>query len=277
MKTIFIIVSGVADYPDVELDGKTPLMLARTPSLDALARCGCCGNMKVLPDEVPFSRTGALLSLLGYDMRKQLPDEREIAAFGLSSSAVSPDPGPGYFVIPKFSGHGVVISSQPVVRGIGKMMLLKTIDLIIGENDVGKALRAKADAAVKAIGEHEFVLLQVESAAAMARRGDIKGKIEAIERIDSDIITPVADYVWNAKEQMNMVVACDCITSWRTRRNERGDVPAVVYFNDDLPYDTPAFDELTAADGPLNTPLPGDLIRKLITFEPVIDETPDSL
>lgn len=28
------------------------------------------------------------------------------------------------------------------------------------------------------------------------------------------------------------------------------------------------FDEESVVDGPLNTPLPGDLIRKLVTFEP---------
>ena len=40
-----------------------------------------------------------------------------------------------------------------------------------------------------------------------------------------------------------------------------GEVPAVVYFNDDLPYDTQSFDEASVVDGPLGTPLPGDLIK----------------
>lgn len=103
-------------------------------------------------------------------------------------------------------------------------------------------------------------------------KGDLRGKIEAIEKIDRDVITPIADYVWNAKEQMNMVVVSECITSWRSRDNVRGEVPAVVYFNDDVPYDTKSFDEQSVVDGPLNTPLPGDLIRKLVTFEPFIEE-----
>ncbi len=87
--------------------------------------------------------------------------------------------------------------------------------------------------------------------------GDLKGKIEAIERIDRDVINPIADYVWNAKVQMNMVVVSDHITSWRMGRPVRGrGTTAVVYFNDDLPYDTQSFDEASVVDGPLGTPLP---------------------
>lgn len=63
MKTIFIIVSGIADIPDLELEGRTPLMLAATPSLDALAKCGCCGSIMTLADDVPLTKTNAILSL----------------------------------------------------------------------------------------------------------------------------------------------------------------------------------------------------------------------
>ena len=70
MKTFFIIASGIADVPDEELGGKTPLMLADTPSLDALAKCGCCGSILTLPDDVALTRENAMLSLLGYDPKK---------------------------------------------------------------------------------------------------------------------------------------------------------------------------------------------------------------
>ena len=115
-------------------------------------------------------------------------------------------------------------------------------------------------------------MLHIDAAERRGRMGDLKGKIEAIERIDRDVINPIADYVWNAKVQMNMVVVSDHITSWRMGRPVRGEVPAVVYFNDDLPYDTQSFDEASVVDGPLGTPLPGDLIKKLITFEPYVED-----
>lgn len=272
MKTIFIIVSGIADIPYEETCGKTPLMLADTPSLDALAKCGCCGSILTLPEVVELSSHNAILSMLGYDLGKEMPSAESLEKFG-KSALMTPESGaPGFFIIPKFSGHGVVISARPAVKGIGKMALLHPLDIITDTNGGESTLRQMADAAINAIEKEEFVFLHVECAAAMSRKGDLRGKIEAIEKIDRDIITPIADYVWNAKEQMNMVLTTDCITSWKTRKNERGEVPAVVYFNDDLPYNTDRFDEQSVEEGPLNAPLPGDLIRKLITFEPLIED-----
>lgn len=271
MKTILIIVSGLADLPEEISGGKTPLMLASTPALDALARCGCCGTLRVCPDGVYPTRENAILSLLGYDFRRGIPSPESLAKFGKTDSFLFDGEDLRYFIIPKFSGHGVVISTHPEVRGIGKMALLKPLWAPGYFPENVNMLKTLADQAIRSIEHREFVLLHVESAASMSRQGDRRGKQHAIERIDSDIIRPIADYVWNAKEQMNMVVVSDNIYPWSVGHPVEGEVPAVVYFNDDLPYDTPRFDERTVEEGPLNIPLPGDLIRMLISFEPVFD------
>lgn len=271
MKTIFIVISGLADLPSPETGGKTPLMLADTPSLDALAKCGCCGSVLPVPDDVPLTRETSVLGLLGYDFRRGIPDPDALARFGSIPSRVLSDPSLRYFILPRFSGHGVVISASDAVVGIGKMTLLKPCRVPGATGDLRSNLLGKSEAAIRAIADSEFVLLHVGAADVESRRGNLQGKIEAIERIDRDIVTPIADYVWNAQEQMNMVVTSDFISSWKIGCEVRGEVPAVVYFNDDAPYDTPAFDEATVADGPLNAPLPADLIKKLVTFGPALD------
>ncbi len=63
MKTIFIIAGGIADLPDPELEGSTPLGIAETPSLDALAKCGCCGSLLAVDEEVLRSLRQMLYSL----------------------------------------------------------------------------------------------------------------------------------------------------------------------------------------------------------------------
>lgn len=266
MKTIFVIASGIADIPDESFGYKTPLMAARTPSLDALAKCGCSGLIRSLPTGASPDRKNSILTLLGYDIRKGTPSSEELESFGRSRELTSADFKGNYFIVPKFSGHGVVISEHPEVRGIGKMALLKPLEI---KKSGGDVMRDMAELAIKASATNEFVLLHVESAAAMSRKRDFNGKVEAIERIDREIISPIADYVWNAKEQMNMVVVSDCIYSWRFGRPFAGEIPAVVYFNDDLPYETEHFDEISLEEGPLNVPLPGDLIRLLVSFEPI--------
>lgn len=272
MKTILVIISGLADLPETSLGGKTPLMLANSPALDALAKCGCSGTMKVCPEGVSLTRANALLSLLGYDFAKGEPDSDALERFGKSDSVSPEDYNLRCFVVPRFSGRGVIISSHAEVRGIGKLAMLKAIDPGEIKSEGMTALQNMASLALSAIETEEFVVIHVESAAAMSRKHDPDGKRRAIEQIDSDVVCPIADYVWNAREQMNMVVVSDTVYPWRKGYPVEGEVPAVVYFNDDLPYDTPRFDEGVLEEGPLNVPLPGDLIKLLISFEPVFED-----
>lgn len=265
-----IVIGGMADIPDVASEEKTPLMLAATPSLDSLAKVGCCGSVLTLPETCEVTSEAALLALLGYDLERGLPSRQALDAFG---AGFDPDDRRlRYFIIPKFSGHGVVISDSLMARGVGRMALLRPYVPIDDDGyPVPFPLNYQAEVAVKAIEEYDFVLIYVGLPHEYSLKGDLEGKIKALERIDSELVTPIADYVWNSKFQMNLVVTGDHISSWRNRSVMRGEVPAVVYFNDDLPYDTSRFNENSVLEGPLNAPLPGDLIKKLITFEPVLD------
>ncbi len=265
-----IVIGGMADLPDMASEEKTPLMLAATPSLDSLAKVGCCGSVLTLPDSAELTSEAALLALLGYDLERGVPARNALEAFG---AGFDPDDRRlRYFVLPKFSGHGVVITDSLMARGVGRMALMRPF-IPIDDNGfpVPFPLKNQAEVAVKAIEAYDFVLIYVGLPHERSLKGDLDGKIEALEKIDRELITPIADYVWNAKFQMSLVVTGDHISSWRQRKAVRGEVPAVVYFNDDLPYETSRFNENSVLEGPLNAPLPGDLIKKLITFEPVLD------
>ena len=70
MKYVFIVPDGLADLPLEELDGKTPVQVARTPNLDRMAREGRCGMAKNTPRGMHPGSDVACLSLLGYDPAK---------------------------------------------------------------------------------------------------------------------------------------------------------------------------------------------------------------
>lgn len=275
MKTIFIVVGGMADLPDDELDGRTPLQEASVPSLDALAKCGCCGLITNVADDVPLTRENALLSLLAYDHSRGVPPQETLEDFGGGRPFFQHQLR--YFVIPKFSGHGVVVTDNDCARGIGMMGLLRPLftinadELATSDRKCG-SLADKAKATVQAIEMFDFVLVYVDDAYVASLKGDVDAKIDALERIDRELIRPVADYVWNAKFQVTLVVTGDVVASWRQRRVVRGEVPAVRYFNDDLPYDTEHFDEESVKEGLLSAPMAGDLMRMLVQFE---DTRPD--
>jgi len=60
----------MADRPLEALGGKTPLMSARTPSMDALARQGEVGLARTIPKGLPKGSEIANLSIFGYDPKR---------------------------------------------------------------------------------------------------------------------------------------------------------------------------------------------------------------
>ncbi len=67
MKYIVVLADGMADYPVQELQGRTPLQAASTPTIDYLARFGETGMVKTIPDGMPPGSDTANLAVMGYD------------------------------------------------------------------------------------------------------------------------------------------------------------------------------------------------------------------
>ncbi len=70
MKVAVLVCDGMADEPVAQLDGKTPLEVAKTPNLDRLAREGRVGLARTIPKGfTPASDVGNLC-LMGYDPKR---------------------------------------------------------------------------------------------------------------------------------------------------------------------------------------------------------------
>lgn len=67
MKYVVCIPDGCADEPLEELDGRTPLEVAVTPNLDALANRGTVGRAAVIPAGMPPGSDVGNMSIFGYD------------------------------------------------------------------------------------------------------------------------------------------------------------------------------------------------------------------
>jgi 2,3-bisphosphoglycerate-independent phosphoglycerate mutase len=90
MKYAIIVPDGAADEPLDELDGKTPLEAAHTPTIDGIAEQGRVGTVRNIPDSMPAGSDVAILSVLGYSPEEFYTGRAplEAAAQGLE---VSPD------------------------------------------------------------------------------------------------------------------------------------------------------------------------------------------
>ncbi|MFH1642750.1 MAG: cofactor-independent phosphoglycerate mutase [Nanoarchaeota archaeon] len=86
MKYVIFIIDGAADYPIVELNGKTPLMAASKPNIDNLAKNGKCGLFRTIPLNFSTGSAVANLSILGYDPLSQFQGRGvlEAAAMGIN-------------------------------------------------------------------------------------------------------------------------------------------------------------------------------------------------
>jgi 2,3-bisphosphoglycerate-independent phosphoglycerate mutase len=67
MKYVVIVGDGMADYGIEALGGKTPLMVARTPHMDWLAKHGEIGLVRTIPNGFTPGSEIANLSIFGYD------------------------------------------------------------------------------------------------------------------------------------------------------------------------------------------------------------------
>ncbi|OGW84599.1 MAG: cofactor-independent phosphoglycerate mutase [Omnitrophica bacterium RIFCSPLOWO2_01_FULL_45_10] len=70
MKYAILVGDGMSDYPIKELEGKTPLEVAKIPNLNEIVKRGRIGLVKTVPTGMKPASDIANLSILGYDPKK---------------------------------------------------------------------------------------------------------------------------------------------------------------------------------------------------------------
>lgn len=111
------------------------------------------------------------------------------------------------------------ITRNPAILGLGRLGGAE----VIRPAGEGSAMRsAMAEAARKALGRSDFVLLFLDDALSASERGDAGGKVAAIEALDADIIAPL---LADPGAPCRFLVFADHIASTETRRAVPGPVP----------------------------------------------------
>ena len=86
MKLLYIVIDGMGDLPNKDLGNRTPLEVAQTPNLDALAKAGKTGLMYSVRKGVAPESDVAVISLLGYNPFKYSTGRGIIEAVGAGIS-----------------------------------------------------------------------------------------------------------------------------------------------------------------------------------------------
>lgn len=66
---MYVLLDGIGDLPNPELDGKTPLEAANTPNIDVLARKGKMGQVISVGEGISPQSDIAVFNMLGYDFQ----------------------------------------------------------------------------------------------------------------------------------------------------------------------------------------------------------------
>lgn len=269
MKTILIVIAGMADLPDPLSLRETPLVVASIPALDTLSRRGELSSFPTIWGDHEISHKNALLSILGYDLDKGDPSAEELMEFGLDhSSPISKYESLRPIIIPGFSGHGVCVTTSAWVRGVAKCALLKPLDIYSPGSSDAEILETMAKLAIDSVRDNEFVLIYVDSPLKASLRGNYDAKVNSLGTIDRHLVTPIADYVWKSDLLINMAITTDLVTPWHRRRPAQISVPVILYFNNHDWEGDPAqsFSEVEAMLNQRNFNYPSDLIRYLCNF-----------
>lgn len=69
LRILYVLLDGIGDLPNPELDGKTPLEAANTPNIDVLARRGKMGQVISVGEGIFPQSDIAVFNMLGYDFQ----------------------------------------------------------------------------------------------------------------------------------------------------------------------------------------------------------------
>ncbi len=124
---------------------------------------------------------------------------------------------------------GAVISAVDLVKGLGIVAGMDSIDVEGACGTINTNFAGKAAATLEAAKTHDFVYLHMEAPDECGHQGDKAGKIRSIELIDSLVVGPIFAEMTKRKERFKMLITPDHPTPLALRTHVGDPVPFVMY------------------------------------------------
>lgn len=145
----------------------------------------------------------------------------------------------------RFGIKGACIAGGALYRGVARYVKMDVF-LIPGDTgDKNTNLSAKANAAAKALNDHDFVFLHVKACDNFGHDGDFEGKKTMLEKIDKEVVSVLA------KTGANIVITGDHSTPVSMKGHSGHEVPILIYGKNERYDEISKFDEINCAQGGL--------------------------
>jgi len=129
----------------------------------------------------------------------------------------------------KYGKTGSVVSAVPLCQGIGCLLGLDKVIVEGATGELNTNYEGKVDAAVEALESQDFAVVHIEAPDECTHNGDLKGKLQAIEWIDSRVVAPLLQKLRAKGTDFRLLLMSDHRTLISTRGHDAGPVPYVLY------------------------------------------------
>jgi len=157
-------------------------------------------------------------------------------------------PGPFRYAPSVFEMFGITaacIAGGALYKGVARYVGMEVIYVEGATGTKNTDLKAKGQAALAALSNHDFVFIHVKATDSFGHDGDCKGKAAMIERIDKELIPLLA------KSGACLVITGDHSTPCSRKNHSGHEVPILVYGKDERKDEVKKFDEISCMEGGL--------------------------
>ncbi len=129
----------------------------------------------------------------------------------------------------KYGKTGAVVSAVPLCHGIAALAGLDIVTVPGATGELDTNFEGKVDAAVSSLETHDFVAVHIEAPDECTHNGDLDGKLQAIEWLDSRAMKPLTEKLASSGTAYRLLLLSDHKTLTSTRGHDGDPVPFVLY------------------------------------------------
>ena len=144
---------------------------------------------------------------------------------------------------------GTVISAVDLIRGIGHYAGLKIVEVEGATGLADTNYEGKAQAAIEALKNDDFVFVHVEASDEAGHDGDLELKLKTIEYLDQRLIAPIYQEVNTWNEPVCIAVLPDHLTPVEMRIHVGQPVPFLIWYRGIESDSVQQYDEVSCVAG----------------------------
>ena len=144
---------------------------------------------------------------------------------------------------------GAVISAVDLIQGIGRYAGLRIVKVPGATGLADTNYEGKAQAAIEALENDDFVFVHVEASDEAGHDGDLELKLKTIEYLDQRLIAPIYEKVQSWDEPVCIAVLPDHLTPVEQRIHVGQPVPFLIWYRGIVPDNVQQYDEVSCVSG----------------------------